>query len=152
MTTHLTDEQLSAVLLTEDDAAARRHLDSCPECARDLAAVQADISEYARDARQRSGRPEEFWRDQRVALDGRRRHDRTRRLAAWTSVAAAACAALWLGVRPPAPRPTSTAVDADDALLVAVQRSLRRDVPSALEPVELLVADIGADAESAARP
>jgi hypothetical protein len=53
--------------------------------------------------------------------------------------AAAVALALWSGLRAPAAPPGP---DPDDELLVAVERSLRRDVPAALEAGLVLTGEL----------
>jgi hypothetical protein len=105
--------------------------------------------EFREAARTASERPDSFWERQRVAVRQRIESSRARRLSIrrWTWAAASAAAALVLALavwrRPPAPAPR----DPDHELLVAVERSLEREVPAALAPAVLLAGELSRAAE-----
>jgi hypothetical protein len=152
---HLTDEQFTAVLLSSAGEDVHTHLASWADCTRELAAVKDGIHGYRRETLDAAEAAETFWREQRQEI--RRRAAVAapaprRRPGVWIAgagLAAAASVALWLAVlrteAPPAPDP-------DEVLLVSVQQSLRRGVPTALEPAQFLMADIGAVSAAEARP
>jgi len=96
------------------------------------------------DARRRCDRDEEFWSRQRSHIRARIRAGSEPRPQP-LRIAAAGALVLFLAVlltapagRPPQPVPNAT-VDADQQLLVAVERALASGTPEALEPLTLLV-------------
>ena len=152
---HLTDEQLTAALLSNAGDDVRAHLAACAGCARELAAMTDGLDGYRQAIQRATEAPDASWQEQREQV---RRRAATavpthrRRPGVWIAgagLAAAASIALWLAVLRPAPLP---AADPDEVLLVSVQQSLRRGVPAALEPAQFLVADIGATNADEARP
>ena len=160
MTDHLTDEQLSAVLLAEDDAEATHHLAGCDDCTRELERMRAALAGVRVESLALADRPQLFWREQRMAIASRipaGRELATRPLAWVGSFAALAMAAAFLTQSaPPLPtqavRPTNSTVvsasaDPDHELLVDIERSVSRGVPRALEPATLLAQELHRAAE-----
>ena len=102
-------------------------------------------NEWRADAIRRSQRPEEFWNRQRLGIRTRihaREAPRPRSL--WLSAATAAVIfVVVLLIAPAGPRPekvpTGTSLDADQELLLAIERSLAAGTPEALQPLTLLV-------------
>jgi hypothetical protein len=152
---HLTDEQLTAALLSNAGDDVHAHLAACADCARELAALKDGVDGYRQTTQRAAEAPDAFWQEQREQIHRRAATAppmRRRRPGVWIAaagLAAAASIALWLAVLRPALPP---APDPDDVLLVSVQQSLRRGVPAALEPAQFLVADIGATSAEEARP
>jgi hypothetical protein len=155
MTDHLSDEQLSAALLAADDTAAAEHLAGCEDCRFELERMRAALAGVHAESLRRAEHPPLFWREQRQAIASRMpagREIETRPLAWAGSLAMVAVAAAWLmQSAPPAPpqanrmqgaTSVSAPVDPDHALLVEIQRSVRRDVPRALEPATLLAQEL----------
>ena len=101
-------------------------------------------SAWRADAMRSSECPEEFWRGQQIRIHSHieSRHVRKPR-SLWLVAATAAlifCAALLISpAGPPPARPPQTKVDADQELLLAIERSLAAGTPEALEPLTLLV-------------
>jgi hypothetical protein len=101
-------------------------------------------SAWRADAMRSSERPEEFWRGQQ-----RRIHAHIESLSVrkprslWLAAAVAAlifCAVLLISpAGPPPTRPPQMKIDADQELLLAIERSLAAGTPEALEPLTLLV-------------
>src|SRR5262245_44447258 len=109
------------------------------------------LGDFGAAARRGAERPEEFWERQRTEI--RARLARPRRASTlWTMSAAAACVALLiLQLREPR-LPERGSPDADEQLLVAVEQSLERRIPDALEPAALLAAEMNKAAEQQAKP
>jgi len=114
----------------------------------DLPAAVA--AEMRADAVGRSNRPEEFWSRQRRGIQARIAAQTGRRMRhPWRSLAAAAAAILAVVLMRPSapppqkPLPPTAAVDADQELLLAVERSLSAGTPASLAPVALLVEPAG---------
>ena len=110
-----------------------------------------DLREAFREAaRTAAERPDRFWERQRAAVRQGIERSTARRLYvrrwSWATAATAAAlvVALVLWRRPSAPLPH----DADQELLVAVERSLEREVRAALEPAALLAGELSRAAET----
>jgi hypothetical protein len=151
MNEHLSDDQLSAALLAEEDSPIAAHLASCDDCRRELEGIRTALTEVRDESLALGERPQGFWREQRLAIAARLSADNqfvTRPLAWAASLAMVALVAAFLvqGVPPlqiQAVRPAaSSATDSDHDLLVAVERSMRRDVPRALEPATLIAQEL----------
>jgi hypothetical protein len=141
---HLTDEQIAGALCAPAEADAAEHLRACARCRAELQRLQDGVAGYAQGVAEAAPHDEAFWAAQRAEIARRASRRERRRFTAWTAgLAAAASLVLWLTV----PRPekdTAPVPDADQELLLAVQRSLDRGLPAALEPARLLVSDVGA--------
>jgi hypothetical protein len=155
MTDHLSDEQLTAALLAEDDAAAGEHLAACEPCRAELESLRAALGSVRADEQARAERPHLFWREQRMAIAAQipaGREVTTRPLAWAGSLAVFALAAAWMTQSAPPAQPVarpaqdaaavSAPADPDHDLLVDIQRSVRRDVPLALAPATLLAQEL----------
>jgi hypothetical protein len=103
------------------------------------------IVRWRMDAIRGGERPEEFWDAQRMRIRARMENrSRQRQGGIWLSLATAAVfafalllMALQAGHSPKVP--PRAAIDADQELLLSVERSLAAGTPQALEPVTLLV-------------
>ena len=104
--------------------------------------LQLAFRDWARAAAER---PESFWERQRLAVRGRiesaGKRRRVLRRSSWAAAAAVAALVLALTIARRSPRPPA-APDPDHELLVAVERSLEREVPAALEPAALLAGEL----------
>ena len=141
MDTHLSDTQLFEALLGNTNPRGEAHLTSCPECRTHLEQLRSATAALGSSARAQAEKPEGFWTHQRTAAAARRSELPARPLAWAATIAAAILAAMLL--QEPHPAPTATATpDPDQALLVAVERATRRQVPQALEPAALLTQEI----------
>ncbi len=139
---HLTDRDMmeDADSLAE---AVRAHLARCLACRREYRRLWGALAEAAAVAFARAERPEAFWRRQRARIARRSGASRGRRATwrrAWAPALVAAGLLVVLWTRDGQP-PARTA-NADHELLAAVQRSIARDVPPALLPAALLIAEI----------
>jgi hypothetical protein len=121
-------------------------------------ALEAELGEALRGlpglAARASERSADFWREQRLAISSRIPGStpwETRWLPWSASVAAVLAIAVLLSFSGSAPE-TAMKEDPDHELLVDVERSLRRDVPVALEPATLLTHELHSAAARAARP
>jgi len=155
MNNHLNDEQLSAALLAEADAAVTAHLATCKECRHELESIRAALTAVRADSLALGERPAAFWREQRLSIAARlpaSNELETRPLAWAASLSAVALVAALLvqgvpsnrlQVRPtPASTGVSVAADSDHELLVDIARFTRRDVPRALEPATLIAQEL----------
>jgi predicted anti-sigma-YlaC factor YlaD len=155
MNEHLNDEQWSAALLADDDASVAAHLASCNECRHELEGIRTALTAVRAGSLALGERPVGFWREQRLAITARLSagNELETRPLAWAaslSIVALAAAFLVQGVPPmqlqvgptSASTGVSVAADADHDLLVEIQRSVRRDVPRALEPASLIAQEL----------
>jgi predicted anti-sigma-YlaC factor YlaD len=152
MQAHLTDEQLLEELDRGADATAREHLAACPACRKEHENLRLVLARYAETTRVAAERPEGFWQAQQTAIARRWSGRPVPRRLAWA--VAAACvvfAAALLIEKTPPPEPIAQA-DTDQTLLVDVQRSVRRELPRALEPAALLAREVSRSAESLSNP
>jgi hypothetical protein len=97
------------------------------------------------DARKRSERDEIFWSSQRARIRGRIRAQASQRHPLRIAFAGAAFLFLAIlltapaGTPPQAVPPAAAAVDADQQLLIAVERALASSTPQSLAPVSPFV-------------
>ena len=143
MNGHLNEEQSVAVAVGKADQEATAHLEACGACRGEAERAGAALAGFAQGARAEADRPEAFWTWQRGTILARLAHGtvRTRRLA-WASVTALLILAA-LAMNQGAPVGDATAAyDPDHALLVDVERTMRREVPAALQPAALLAAEM----------
>ncbi|MGH9547183.1 MAG: hypothetical protein ACRD23_18405 [Terriglobales bacterium] len=142
---HLSNEELTDLVIQSDQQALRQTLAALPDCAG--AATE---------------RPEEFWQQQRdivwsriSALDRHPENFAVRRslLLAWSAVAAMLIlAALMLGRPSSVPPPRKAQVDPDHELLMAVEHAVHNDGPAALDPAALLADEMVQDLPAAHPP
>jgi len=142
---HLSDEKLIEAMMGEGDITLRDHLRQCSACRQEKEMFQNAVGEFRNSVRAESERPETYWINQHnricTALQSGTASRTGRLFWVLASTAAVVAFAAALGiVRRPAP-PVS-AMDPDHQLLLDVERSLRRDLPVALEPAELLIQEL----------
>jgi len=117
----------------------------------EMASAQQEpaIAALAESLRAAAQRPEGFWRAQRVAVQARIEGGQRRAslCLAWAGSLALVAVAVGLLLRAPAPV-AAAASDPDHDLLVGVERAVRRPVPQALEPAQLLAQEIERCAEA----
>jgi anti-sigma factor RsiW len=139
MTTHLSDEQLTEVLLGSANEETAGHVRDCAACRAEAGDIREMIAEYTQLARAQA--------DARVLppINVSRKQVQNfspQRLSWVASFALLAVAVFMLMMTPSPRRPVSAPVqDADDALLVDIQEDLAREVPEALEPAAALAAE-----------
>ena len=132
---HLSNEELTDLVIDSDQQALRQTLEALPDWARTS-----------------TEQPEEFWQKQRsvvwthISSAGRpsaRRLVRRSPVLAWSVFAALLLlAGLMLDRASFVPPPHEAQVDTDHELLVAVERALHNDGPAALEPAALLAQEM----------
>jgi len=151
MQAHLTDEHLLEALDRGADA-AREHLAACPACREEAKSLRLLLSRYAETTHAAAKRPEGFWQAQQTAIARHWSGRPVPRRLVWA--VAAACvvlAAALLIEKTPSPEPIAQA-DADQRLMMDVQRSVRRELPRALEPAALLAQEVSRSAERQSNP
>jgi anti-sigma factor RsiW len=144
MKSHLDDEQFLAALSGPPDHALAAHLAACAACRSELDRLRADLGSLRQSLHAAAAQPEDFWREQRLAVSGRLREAQSLlpfRLATVAALAAMLVLAVSLSLLAPEHQ-RDAALDADHQLLVDVQDSLLREVPRALEPALLLTAEL----------
>ncbi|MGH9531016.1 MAG: hypothetical protein ACRD2Q_01400 [Terriglobales bacterium] len=111
----------------------------------------AAIAALAESLRAAGERPEGFWHMQRSAIQERIQgtERRTSLRMAWAGSMALITVAVSLLAQAPAPASAMAVSDPDHDLLVGVERAVRRPVPQALEPAQLLAQEIERSAEAA---
>jgi len=128
---HLNNEELTDLLLEDDQRELQQRLAALPE-----------------QLRSTTEQPEWFWQRQQAAIH--RRMAATRR-AVWPLLTASAGALALLvlaltlphsGSRPTPPVPQAQ-TDPDQELMIAVEQAVHTEVPYALEPAALLANEIG---------
>ncbi len=120
----------------------------------EMASVQRDpaIAALAESLRAAAERPEGFWRAQRVAVQARIEGGQRRASLHLAWAGSIALVAVAVGLLMHAPSPLATAApDPDHDLLVGVERAVRRPVPQALEPAQLLAQEIERSARAAGK-
>lgn len=148
MNRHLSEEQFELVMSGgQADAGAAAHLAECAECAAEAEQMRAALGKFGAAARAAGERPEGFWAQQRQAIAARLSDAGapSRRLAWAVSLAVVVLLAMTMVPR----TPQRIEQDPDDALLRDVERSLRRQVPAALEPAALLAQELDRAAQNA---
>ncbi|MBI2837703.1 MAG: hypothetical protein HYX75_05275 [Acidobacteria bacterium] len=140
---HLTDDELAGVVVGAPSRRASDHLASCESCRTEESRMRSELKGFSEEYARQGERPEVFWAKQRAAVHARIERRRTVlwRLT-WSTAAAATIMLGYLHFRSPASQPAPVVQDADQALLLDVERSLRRPVPAALEPAMILAAEI----------
>jgi hypothetical protein len=129
LTRHLSNEELGEMIFASDQRHLQRTLDALPEWSR--AATE---------------HPDAFWERQQAdikkRIDALQQRSSMRTATAWASAFAVVLLATFLLRSSPAPRPSSAQSDPDQELLVAVEQSVQRGIPLALEPAALLADEI----------
>ena len=133
--------------LVSFDLAAEHHLANCPACEAERERVHEVLRQFGAASRQRASRPEYFW-EQQAARIRVMRNDCGKRSRLGLTLTPGLAALLLLAftllgqgpTSPPAPvARKATQTDADQELLVAVERAVESNTPLALEPVTLKV-------------
>ncbi len=140
MNRHLTDAEMREAMDGAASADALAHLAECACCAAERDRLHRTVATVAAQARHAAERSQVAWDRQARQILYRVREPRRATLRwRWAAVPAlvgiAALAGVWLQHQHPAHR----AAENDEALLTAVQQSIRADIPSALRPVALLL-------------
>ncbi len=151
MQEHLTDEQLAEQLAGHADAHAREHLAVCPACRDEQERMDNLLARCQEAIRAAANRSEAFWQWQRTAIARRGAERSGSRRLAWAAATAALVLITILLTEKTPPAKSLAKSDPDQALLVDVERSVRREVPRALEPAALLAQEISRGAEASYR-
>ncbi len=152
MQEHLTDEQLAEHLVGSADTRTREHLAACPACRDEEEHLENLLAHYQKTIRAAADRSEAFWQRQRTAIAAQRiGRPGARRLSWAAAVAAIVLVAVLLIEKTPPTKPIAQS-DPDHVLLVDVQRSVRREVPRALEPAALLAQEVSRGTEPRSNP
>jgi hypothetical protein len=119
-----------------------------------LTPQDADIAALAESWRRAGERPEAFWTAQRAAVRERiqRSEQRASLRLAWAGSAALVAVAVGLLMQAPAPASAAANYDPDHDLLVGIEQAVRRPVPEALEPAQLLVSELESSVETVPKP
>jgi hypothetical protein len=129
LTRHLSNEEPGEMIFAGDQRHLQRTLDALPEWSR-------AATEY----------PDAFWERQQAEIkkriDALQQRSSMRTATAWASAFAVVLLATFLLRSSPSPRPSSAQSDPDQELLVAVEQSVQRGIPLALEPAALLADEI----------
>ena len=129
---------------------AEDHLLACASCRSERNLVAASVSAFTVSVHEMSDHPAHFWTRQSAEIHSKVSSAQSSGM--WfgyrmtSALAALAIAAFLLLQRAPSPRPEPQVVTgsgSDHELLLEVERALQRDTPAALEPVTLVVEDIG---------
>ncbi len=111
----------------------------------------AGIAALAESLRAAGERPEGFWRMQRALIQERIQgsEQRASLRMAWAGSVALITVAVCLLTQTPAPASAVANYDPDHDLLVGVEQAVRRPVPQALEPAQLLAQELERSVEAA---
>jgi anti-sigma factor RsiW len=142
---HLTDSDMTAHVVGRLEGEALAHLTSCAACREEGVRLRASLVGLAAHIQAEAERSDAFFQAQRAKIAcrlGERRPLVRRWRRAWApALAAAALVAVFLTRGgPPLQRPRDS--EADQALLSAVQHAIHAEVPAALRPAALLVAEV----------
>ncbi len=156
MSGHLSDEQWAAAVLDESGEAVANHLRECAACREEVSSFADAIGGARARIRKASEQPESFWREQREGITTRLAdrvfHQPWRRFVWVTAAVTLVLLATTLLSRNTAPPLPKAQADPDDALMLSVQKSIRSDLPQALEPAALLAKEIDYAAETRGNP
>jgi predicted anti-sigma-YlaC factor YlaD len=155
MNEHLNEDQRNALLLAEADAESSAHLNACEACRNEVEQLRGALAGLRSAEVACAERPQEFWREQRLSIAARIPvgNELTTQPLAWAaSLAGILIVAAMLSqglpvldpsaLQVPAKATAQVASDPDHDLLVEIGRSIRRDVPLALEPASLIAQEL----------
>jgi len=142
MTQHLTDEELSELLLDRSPG-FNPHLATCSSCRAEQERMRRVLGELPALTHIVAKNTDAFWELQRASIWANIDSVGPRKFPAlaWASVAAVLVAAtLLISIAPTVP-PRAQA-DSDHELMIQLERTLQSEVPAALEPAALLAREI----------
>ena len=151
MQAHLTDEQSTDELIGSEDLGTREHLAACPACGDEQERLRRALAHYCDTLHSAAERPASLWLRQREAIAARRPARPAPRLAWAAAAAAMVLLAVLLIEKTPRAAPVAQN-DPDHVLLVEVERSVKRELPRALEPAALLAQEVHRGTERRANP
>ena len=140
---HLTDAEMAEALGEECTGETRAHLTACPICRGERDRLRVALTGLAEQVRVQAERPEASWERRRRQVSNRL-GDRHPRVHPWrwawapAVVGLAALAAVWFHGYAARSSPGS---EVDHAFLIAVEHSLRTNLPTALRPAALLAGE-----------
>ncbi len=146
---HLTDEALTARLAGEG---INERPAECVACEAEEENLCGLLAEWKASAEKVAERPEAFWRLQQRTIAARWSARPSRPRLVWATAMAILVLVATLLTRQQHPVHSVAAADPDDALLIEVRRSVRREVPRALEPASLLTQEIDRASQPQAQP
>jgi len=152
MQEHLNDEQFAERFASSIDTHTHEHLAACPACREEEGLLNDLLARYRQTVHAASHRPEAFWQWQRTTIATRRIGRLGSRRLAWATAAVAVVLLAILLIEKSSPPKPSAQSDPDHALLVDVERSVRRELPRALEPAALLAQEVSRGAEARSNP
>jgi len=102
------------------------------------------LQQFPDHLRRAAAHPDSFWSRQRrlIATGVDKSNPARRSLKAWVPAAAAALLALILTSYPDAHSPRLRQIEADHALLVEIEKTLRHPLPASLAPAALLAEEL----------
>jgi hypothetical protein len=144
MTEHLSDQEFCKTISGESGESGQHHLGRCAACRAGRDELLTGIEQYREWIASEVGRPDSFWLgQQRAVAETIGRRSAARPFLIWVLASLACVAVLSLAlVMVREPRVPAAAVDPDHELLLDIERALRRDVPEALAPAEILIEEI----------
>jgi hypothetical protein len=156
MSGHLSDRQWAAAVLDESGEAMANHLSECAACGEEVRSFADAIGGARAEIRRAAQQPESFWREQRQGITTRLAdrvfHQPWKRFVWVTATVTLVLLATTLLSRNTAPPLPKAQADQDEALLLSVQKSIRSDLPQALEPAALLTEEINRAAATRGNP
>jgi anti-sigma factor RsiW len=142
---HLNDSEMTAYIEGSLEDEALGHLASCAACREEAARLQADLVGLAAHLQGEADRSDAFFQAQRARIASRL-EERARRVRLWWRAwaPALAVAALLAGIllrgNPQVDRAPDA--EADQAFLSTVHQFIYAEVPGALRPAALLIAEV----------
>lgn len=156
MQSHLTEEQIAQLLAGEANVEAQPHAAACAECQSSIAETQHAFHGLPQFAAESAQRNDSFWREQRLAISARIARDPGPYARFAWGLAFASLVLLAALLNPAgtsqATLHASAAADPDHELLMDVEASVRRRIPEALAPAELLVAELDSAVKAQGNP
>lgn len=140
MNAHLSDDQVTEWILGNYREDVSRHLEACDACRVEVVELRGTLSHFRDTVRATSRGDDTFWREQLFAVRRRLPSGRWRAPLGWiwATAATAVLVAATLLMRPSKPPQVSSARDADEDLMDAVQIDVGREYPAALAPAVLI--------------
>ena len=140
MNDHLSQEQVAGWMLGMHDDVVSQHLRICAGCRAEVEELEDAVSRFRQSIHAAARREEPFWSKERIAIGERLAASRPVPFLRWipVMVMAAVVFIAVLVMRAPRTPPPPAKDDAGEALLLEVQRTVRREYPEALAPAVLI--------------
>ena len=149
---HLSDAELSELLVGAARSELREHADGCASCREDVRGLATATRGLKEEWARAETHPEYFWMGQRARIAARLAEPAGSLRWAFAGGLALLALAAGLLINPPSaslpPAATTAqnqAVDPDEQLLREIEHSLAHQVPEPLTPATLLVQEMNAD-------